>query len=266
MQALTLGVALGVSTLFVLLALKAHDAMLSLRANLAIEAFFDPDVSSHSASAISVENIKSIPGIARTFFISKEQALEDYAKMSGENIEQVLGVNPLPASVKIYLLDPTPRSAARIESLLRQVPNIQDVKSDAPLIGVMESRSHALDRIAIILCSLLILSAFFYSLMASRHGVEIRKGTIHTLSRMGATRWMVTAPMILYSALAGIFGGAIGMGVLLIIHTQVLTAMSDVFVLTLSTREEIIAYGVLMLSGFAISALASLLYWARVRT
>jgi cell division protein FtsX len=265
MQALTLGVALGVSALFVLLALKAHDAMSSLRANLAIEAFFDPDVSSHSASAISEESIKSIPGIARTVFISKEQALDDYAKMSGENIQAVLGVNPLPASVKIYLVDPTARSAARIEAQLRQVPSIQDVKSDAPLIGAMESRSHALDRIAIILCSLLILSAFFYSLMASRHGVEIRKETIRTLSRMGATRWMVIAPMVLYSALAGIFGGLIGMGVLLIIHTQVLTAMSDVFVLTLSGREEIIACGVLMLSGFAISAFASSLNWTRVR-
>jgi cell division transport system permease protein len=266
MQALTLGVALGVSALFALLALKAHDAMASLRTNLAIEAFFDPDVPSSNASAISNESIISIPGIIRTFFISKEQALEDYAKMSGENIQSVLGVNPLPASVKIYLADPTARSAARIEALLRQVPSIQDVKSDAPLIAIMESRSYALDRIAIILCSLLILSAFFYSLMASRHGVETRKETIHTLSRMGATRWMVMAPMMLYSVLAGIFGGVIGMGILLLIHTQILMAMSDIFVLSLSTRESIIACAILMLSGCAISALASLLHWARVRT
>jgi cell division transport system permease protein len=263
MQALTLGVALGVSGLFVLLAWKAHDAMSSLRANLAIEAFFDPDVSSQNASTISDDNIKSIPGIARLVFISKEQALEDYAKMSGENPELVLGMNPLPGSVKIYLADPTAHSAAQLESLLRKVPHIQDVKSNAPLIGMMESRSHALDRIAIILCSLLILSAFFYSLMASRHGVEIRKETIRALSRMGATRWMIVGPMLLYSTLAGISGGIMGMGILLLVHTQILMAMSDVFAFTLTLHERVAACCLLVVSGFVISGVAALLNWQK---
>ncbi len=264
MQALTLGVALGVSALFVLLAWKAHSAMSSFRANLAIEAFFDPDVPSQNASAITDQSIKSIPGIARATFISKEQALTDYAKMSGEDIQQVLGMNPLPASVKMYLADPTAQSAARIEAVLRQVPNIQDVKSNAPLMGTMESRAFALDRIAIILCSMLLLSAFFHALTASRYGNEIRKETTHVLIRMGATRWMIRAPMLLYNALAGMLGGMIGMGILLLIHTQVLTAMSDVFVLTLTMRESIIACGVMMASGFVISILAASLH-GRVR-
>jgi cell division transport system permease protein len=264
MQALTLGVALGVSALFVLLAWKAHTAMSSLRANLAIEAFFDPDVPSQTAATIADQSIRSIPGITRATFISKEQALDDYAKMSGENIQQVLGMNPLPASVKMYLADPTAHSAARIEMLLRQVPNIQDVKSNAPLMGTMESRSRALDRIAIILCAMLLLSAFFHALTASRYGDEIRKETTLVFIRMGATRWMIRAPMILYNALAGIFGGAIGMGILLLIHTQVLTAISDVFLLTLTLRESIIACGILMLSGLVISSLAASLH-GRIR-
>ena len=266
MQALTLGVALGVSALFVLLAAKAHDAMSSLRANLAIEAFFDPDVSSTNASVIVDQNIRSIPGIARTIFISKEQALQDYAKMSGEDPEQVLGMNPLPASVKIYLIDPTARSASHVETLVRRVPNIQDVKSNAPLIGMMESRSLALDRIAIILCSLLIVSAFFHALTAARHGYETRRETMQTLSRMGATRFTILAPMLCYSSLAGLFGGVIAMGILLLIHTQVLAAMSDVFVLTLTPQESIMACGVLMVSGLVISVFASVMASVRVRS
>jgi cell division transport system permease protein len=257
MQVLTLGVALGVSALFVLLAWKAHDAMSSLRANLAIEAFFDPDVSSQNTSTIADQSIKSIPGISHIIFISKEQALEDYAKMSGEDIQQVLGVNPLPASVKIFLTEPTARAAAQLETLLRRVPNIQDVKSNAPLIGIMESRSHALDRIAILLCSLLLLSAIFHAHTSARRGFEIRRETTRTLTRMGATRFMIFAPMLLYNALAGICGGIVGTGILLLIHTQILMAMSDVFALTLASRDEIIVCGVLMLSGFVISALAA---------
>ena len=265
MQALTLGVALGVSALFVLLAWKAHEAMAGLRANLAVEAFFDPDVASQDASAIVDQNVKSLPGVSRVIFISKEQALQDYARMSGENPEQVLGVNPLPASVKIFLAEPTARSAQNLEASLRNIPKVQEIKSNAPLIGIMESRSHAIDRIAVILCALLLLAAFFYALTAARHGVEVRRETIHALTRMGATRWMVHAPMILYSSLVGIMGGVIGMGILLLIHEQVLAAMSDVFVVSLTSRECIIGCGVLVVSGFAISVVAGILNFQRER-
>ncbi len=259
MQTLTLGVALGVSALFVLLAWKAHEAMSSLRANLAIEAFFDPDVASQDAISIVDQSVKSLPGISRIIFISKEQALSDYAKMSGENPEQVLGVNPLPASVKVFLTEPTAQAAKRLEESLRNIPKVQEVKSNAPLIGIMESRSLALDRIAIMLCSLLILAAFFYAFIASRHGNEIRKETIRTLTRIGATRWMIMTPMVLYSALAGIAGGITAMGILLLIHTQVLASMSDVFTVALTSREIVISSCALVISGLLISSVPSLL-------
>jgi cell division transport system permease protein len=266
MQALTLGVALGVSALFVLLAWKAHDAMASLRSNLAIEAFFDSNVASQDASAIVDQSVKLLPGVSRVIFISKEQALQDYAKMSGENPEQVLGVNPLPASVKIFITEPTAQAAKRLEESLRTIPKIQEVKSNAPLIGIMESRSYALDRIAIILCSLLLLAAFFYSLTAARHGVEVRRKTIYALIRMGATRWMIHAPMILYSGVAGIVGGVIGMGILLLIHTQVLAAMNDVIVVSLPSNEFVMMTGMLVISGFVISTLAALLNGSRIHS
>ena len=266
MQALTLGVTLGVSGLFVLLAWKAHDAMSSLRANLAIEAFFDPDVASQDAAAVVDENVRSLPGVARFVFISKEQAQKDYTKMSGEDIQAVLGLNPLPASVKIYLTEPTAQSAKRLEESLRIIPKIQEVKSNAPLIGIMESRSHALDRIAVILCSLLLIAAFFYALTAVRHGVEVRRETIYALTRMGATRWMIRAPMILYSGVAGIVGGVIGMGILLLIHMQVLMAMSDVIAVSLTSSECIMMMGMLVISGFAISIFATLLNGVRIRS
>ncbi len=265
LQALTLGVALGVSGLLVLLAWKAEGAMTALRANLAIEAFFDPALSSQDASTIADESIKSLPAISRTIFISKEQALEDYARMSGEDIEQVLGMNPLPASIKIYLADPSARSAERLEAILRSIPHIQDVKSDMPLIAAMESRSMALDRIALVLCSLLLVSAFFQAMQSARHGFEMRRETFRTLARLGATRLTMAAPMIFFNALAGIFGGLIAIGILMFIHTQVLTAMSDTLAFTLTSREGIVAGGVLIVSGLVLSALAAIVNWTRIR-
>jgi cell division transport system permease protein len=258
MSILALGVALGTSGLFAMLAWKAHSAMTTLRANLAIEAFFDPNISSDDAAAISNRSVKPISGITRYEFISKEQALRDYAKMSGEDVESVLGMNPLPASVKVYLADPTASSYSVIESLLKSIPEVREVRGDLPLLSSMETRSHALDTLAIVFGSLMLVSASFYSLLTSRHGFDTRKDTLHTLDLLGASRTSAVAPIVISSALAGIFGGVTGTLMLYVIHAQVLTAMSNAIPLSISSDEFLLALGVLTCSGFLIGTLGAL--------
>src|SRR5947209_14916313 len=107
MSVISIAIALGVSGLVGLISWKVHSSLRKLQRNLAIEAFFDPAISSVQAISIAHREITGIPGIASYTFISKEQALEDYKTSSGEDVESVLGVNPLPASIKVYLVDPT---------------------------------------------------------------------------------------------------------------------------------------------------------------
>lgn len=254
MSVLTLGVALGVSGLFALLAWKAHTAMATLRANLAVEAFFDPSISSSDASAIAQQKIDPLADIARVTFISKEQALEDYSNMSGENVESVLGMNPLPASVKLYLADPSSRSAEALEAILRAVPGVEDVRGDFPLLRAMESRSRAMDRIAILVCSLLLLSAFFYALLAARHSFEVSRETLHTVRLLGGTRFAASAPIIITSALAGIAAGIAGAGLLALVHSQILTTMNDVVAFPMGHRQMLFAFVALLIVGFTIGA------------
>jgi cell division transport system permease protein len=249
MSVLALSVALGISGLFAILAWKAHAAMTALRANLAVEAFFDPGIPSSDASAMVEQKIDPLAGIARVTFISKEQALSDYSKASGENVERVLGMNPLPASVKLYLANPTAQSAETLEASLRTVPGIQDVRGDFPLLRAMESRSRALDRMALLAGSLLLLSAFFFAVLAGRHSFEISRETLHTFRLLGTTRVTAAAPIIIASTLAGIAAGFAGSGWILLIHAQILSAMSDVFSFPLSRREILLAIGSLVAVG-----------------
>lgn len=259
MSVLTLGVALGVSGLFALLAWKAHTAIAAMRANLAVEAFFDPSVSSSDASAIVEQKIDSLSGVARVTFISKEQALTDYSNASGENVESVLGMNPLPASVKLYLADPTSQSAEALEASLRAVPGVQEVRGDFPLLRAMESRARALDRMAILLSSLLVLSAFFYALLAGRHSFEISRETLHTFRLLGATRVAAAAPIIITSMLAGMAGGLIGCALVLIVKAQVLTFLGSSFDAALTMRESFMLVGTLAAVGLLISLLGGII-------
>ncbi len=257
MSVLTLGVALAVSGLFVLLAWKAHEGIAAMRSNLAIEAFFDPGLSSNDAQNIANTNIKTLAGVSRVEFISKEQALNDYASSSGENVERVLGMNPLPASVKVYLSRPDVGSAASIESALRAIEGVQDVRTNTSLLAAMTERAGALDRVALIVGSLMILSALFFALIAGRHNVELRKNTTHTFALLGASTWSTKAPVLIATSLGGVFGGIIATLLLLVVHSQLL-AINAGFSISIAKKEIIIGTFCLAALGLLIATAGAL--------
>ncbi|HWF43706.1 MAG TPA: permease-like cell division protein FtsX, partial [Candidatus Kapabacteria bacterium] len=151
MSVFTFAIALGVAGLFLLLAWQAHSSMQRLRSSLSIEAFFDPATASENASGIAEREIKPLDGVATMTFVSKEQALIDYATSSGEDISSVLGMNPLPASVSIHLRDPSVASAKAMMEKLRAVRGIANVQSDLGLLSAMSERARSLDVIAVLL-------------------------------------------------------------------------------------------------------------------
>jgi cell division protein FtsX len=141
---------------------------------------------------------------------------------------------------------------------LKSISEVREVRGDLPLLSSMETRSHALDTLAIIFGSLMLASAFFYSLLTSRHGFDTRRETLHTLDLLGASRFSSVAPIIISSALAGAFGGVVGTALLYLIHAKILTAMSNAIPLSISGDEFLLALAVLTCLGFFIGTIGAL--------
>jgi cell division transport system permease protein len=257
MNVLALAVALGLSGLFGILAWNAHSAMQSLRANLAIEAFFDPSIPSEAASRLVEDSIKHLPLVQSVAFTSREQALSDYTKMSGEDVQSVLGMNPLPASVRIRLINPTAESVAALGERLRAISGVAEVRSDLPLIRTMEQRGRALDTIALIAGSLLLLSAILFTILTARFIIRTREDVIHTMTLLGASKSMIYAPLVIESALGGVVGGLLAMGILMLLQHQAFSAMGADMQFGASTSEQILLADVLVLAGVSLGILGS---------
>lgn len=255
LQSATLGVALGLSGLFLLLAWNAHRSLQEIRSNLTINVFFDPALSSGDARLIAAE-IQMLPGIGKTQFISKEEAAEDYARESGEDVERTLGMNPLPASVKIYLQEPSATNLEIISSRVQTLSGVENVKSDAHLVSEMESRSRMLDRIALILSLLIILSALFQSVASARHAVERRKQTNLLFDRLGASPLRITMPMILFSALTGVGSGIIAAVIVWFTYDRFFSAMKiPSLPSSLPAMNEFSIFFLLIAAGLSITVL-----------
>jgi cell division transport system permease protein len=256
MSVLTLAVALGVSGLIGLIAWKAHQSLHELQHNLAIEAFFDPSIPSDEATSRANSEVPKISGISSFTVISKEEALETYRRSSGENVESVLGLNPLPASIKVYLIDPSSASASRVELALKSISGIEAVRSDEELLRRTESRAHALNKIAIIVGALLLISAMLFVGNSARLLMGMREKNIKSLALMGATRWQINGPFVLEGALSGIFGGLVATGIVLLISKQEFFAFGGA--IAIPSNEIITILCILTITGFLIAVFSTL--------
>ena len=209
MTVLALAISLALTGAVATLALRAREAMTALRQGLTIEAYFDPAVASSAAKDVADSLVRGVPGVRELTFISREEAVSEFSKMSGENVQAILGMNPLPASLRLRITDPTAAHVREVNRRLGAVPGVREIRSDLALITSMESRSHALDLIALAIGGMLVLSALFFSALASRTMLHLRRDAIHTLRLLGATRGVMFGPLYIESGLAGLLGGGL---------------------------------------------------------
>src|SRR5258708_809064 len=125
MTALVIAVSVALCGIFAMLAMQANNSLEEFRAKLVIEAFFDPSVSSEDALISVNEKIKPLGQVISLKYISKEDALADYEKNSGEDVQGILGYNPLPASALMTFRDLTSTNAKNIR---KQILSIEGMK------------------------------------------------------------------------------------------------------------------------------------------
>jgi cell division transport system permease protein len=217
MSAVTLAVALTVSALFVGAAITARTSLREARESLPIEAFFEPNVSDGDARAIVLQEFRSFNGVRSVTFTTHAQALEDFKHASGEDIEHILGTNPLPASATIRLIDPTANQLQQTIDKLKSIGGVADVRGDIDLLHMLEDRSNLLERVAIILGSLLILTSVFFLILAARLTMLSRRETVHVMKQLGASQAQVVMPVSMEGAVSGLLAGIVAFLLMLLL-------------------------------------------------
>ena len=258
MTAIVIAVSLAICGMFAMLTKRANDSLEEFRAKLVIEAFFDPSVTSDDAKQSTNENIKSIAGISSLKTISKEDALEEYVKTSGEDVEQILGYNPLPASTRMTFDNLTSAKAKWIRSQLMAVHGMKDVLYDEKSLVALEIRSQTLYLLALVLGGALLLISLTIVISTIRLAIEARYDTIHAMQLLGAGRMTIILPYMLEGGFAGFIGGLLAGGLILLFHFFVIPAIaSDLSTNISGARDYSILFGSGAVLGLAIGMIGS---------
>lgn len=151
-------------------------------------------------------------------FISKEEAMANWTHDTGENLEDVFGVNPLSPEIALTLKAEHTHadSIAKIVSQIESSPLVEGVarQNTQEIVSTIDN----IEKMSIIL-GLIAIALIVISFVLINNTVHLsiysRRFTIHTMQLVGATNAFIRRPFIFGNMWSGVISATLASGVLI---------------------------------------------------
>lgn len=202
--------------------------------------------------------LEQAPYVKAAQYISKEEALQDVMAELGENPEEVLGVNPMQASIEVRLKAEyaNPDSIARIESGLREYAFIDDIQFQKDLIQSVNDNMRTIGVILLILAAVLMVISYVLISNTIRLTAYSRRFIIYTMKLVGATPGFIRRPFIVTNIICGIIAAFIAILLLTGCVSYVVSEFDSFYTLiTLPTLLGV--YATVLVLGIVLTAISA---------
>jgi len=178
-----------------------------LRDKYKIEVFFKQNISDKRIQEISKE-FKSIRGVRSTTVITKTDAKKIFKSQFGEDILNLVGYNPLPASCVINLVKEQKNklNIRPIVDRIRKFSEVDEVNYQGRLINRIETAYQSFVKVSVVLLIIILVVSVLIISNTVRLTIYAKKELIKSFQLVGATRSFIKTPFIL----EGVFHGLIG--------------------------------------------------------
>lgn len=212
------------------------------------------------ASDALAGKIADQPYCAGVTRISKEEALQKWTEETGENLEELFGVNPLSEEINFGLKSEY-TTPATINSIKRELEKEKIVEAvSAPDSEMVEAMNRNISRLSIILAVIagIMLVISFVLINNTVHlTIYSRRFTIHTMKLVGATNGFIRRPVIVNNMLAGAVAGLLAAGMLATVMAAApQLGLPDISDMVSWETFGIIACGI-VIAGMTLCSLAS---------
>lgn len=194
----------------------AGKEMRRLREKIELNVVMADTVGNTRAEALAA-SLRTTPYALNVVSISKEAALEAWTRDTGENLEELFGVNPLSPEVSFTLkADYTsPDSIKAISAALAKEPGVEAVST--PETKVVENINSTLSKLTGFLGAIaIVMIVISFVLINNTVHLTIysRRFTIHTMQLVGATDGYIRRPVVLNNLSCGLVAGLLASGLL----------------------------------------------------
>lgn len=180
-----------------------------------ISLFLKPKVTEQQANDLA-ELVKSQPEVLTTTVVTRDQALQDFKKISGlADTLKTLGDNPLPNIViitpKLNDLGETDADLDGFSKRLKTYKEVEDVQIDVEWIQRLRAILQIAERIVAVVAALLGVTVLLVVGNTIRLDIENRKDEIRVTRLIGATNNYIRRPFLYGGLWLGLFGGVLSL-------------------------------------------------------
>lgn len=233
-----------------------------------ISIFFDAQISDREAQLI-FEEVQLHPNIELAEFVSKDQALEEFEILLGDQstLERdlaYLGENPLPPSIVVMptLANANSAELVKLEEELGGIDGIESIRLDLEWTDRFNAILDVVTRVAIVLSALLALALILIVGNTIKLLIMNRRQEIEITKLIGGTDGFVRRPFLYYGALFGLIGGLITLGLLLLSGVLLEVPLQQ---LAEQYQSKTILYELTLLDMICIVAIGTLICWLAAR-
>ncbi|WP_289289204.1 permease-like cell division protein FtsX [uncultured Muribaculum sp.] len=198
-----------------MLGIAAHSITRNIKENIGFDI-----VLTDTATDAEVNQLKSkwtaSPYTASVRYYSKEDALMNWEEETGENLMDVLGINPFSGEleVKVKADYASSDSINKIITPLKSLPYVHEVNVHTELVDSINRNINSVSLILIIITCALLFISFALINNTVRLTVYSRRFIIHTMKLVGATGSFIRRPFINANVVSGIISALIASAIL----------------------------------------------------
>jgi cell division transport system permease protein len=209
-----------------ILGMIVSNVTLDWEAKVEVSAYLLDDATPNEIKALETQ-IANMPEVEDLFFVSKEQAFEDFKKIYEDQPEfwQNLPKDALPASFRIKLTDANYAQtvAARIEG----APGVDEVRDGGEFIRRLLQVNSLLRTITFVMSLILMGAAAALIANTIRVAIYARRDEIGIMKLVGATNWFIRIPFMLEGVFAALVGALISGGIVLAANALLFSRIGD---------------------------------------
>ena len=235
----------------------AREEMKSVKENIGFNAVLAPDATDEDLAVVR-KTFEALPYIKSYEYFSPEEILKAEQDEIGEDIVELLGVNPYPGEfdVKVTADYANNDSISSVAAKLLAYPMIDSIDSRADTI---DGVNRSLSTISLIL-SAIALALMIVSFVLINNTVWLtiysRRFIIHTMRLVGATAGFIRRPIILNNLINGLIAGAAACIILTALRIYAATFEAEIEII-LPWTVMFIIYGLMILAGILICCLGA---------
>jgi cell division transport system permease protein len=157
------------------------------------------------------KEITSWPEVLRVEYISAEEAAASFEEELGDNFTNIIGNNPLPASLQIFLKAEygNEQTLKDIEERVASMSGVYEVVAQKDIVETIEKNRRLGSMLLLGLLGVFVLIAIILINNTVRLAVYSKRFIIRSMQLVGATEWFITRPFVWSAVINGLIGGLI---------------------------------------------------------